>query len=95
MQIKTDSKLIRVRATKLNSGKTRYIGYFADGTVSTLRESFNTYASICQLAPFPGEPTWVKSGQQEFRFSRKPGTACLSSLERSRLVACVHVGSTE
>ena len=40
MNISTTSKLLRVRAVGRHNGKTRYIGYFTDGTVAVLREIY-------------------------------------------------------
>jgi hypothetical protein len=102
MQVNTDSKLTKVRAVALKNGITRYVGYFADGTVAPLRESTrDNFVSCCQLL-HPGQPAReahdgypalrAYAPQIEFVFSGKPGTAGLGRNQRKVLITCVAIG---
>jgi hypothetical protein len=83
-------KLIRVTSSTKPMGKVSYNGFFDDGTSKLLRTSFREYRSVAQLAPADGQPSWVKSGQEEFLFSAKPSVA-LGRAQHPRLVASVQV----
>jgi hypothetical protein len=90
MKVNTTSKLIRVYAHALPGGvRTRYVGYFEDGTVAPLRESNKDFVTCSQIAvpAYLGYPATI-----EYIFSSKLGHVGLNGTQLSRLMANVPIG---